>query len=340
MIFSHVKGSLMNRQLGCCAVAVVLVTALTNAKEVRAALLLNYQFETVEGTAGVDQTTPDSSGTFTSVAGSVNAVIGHGTQIPGTNFPNLIAGPVRNTAAGVQSRNPNSAMSFPGNPATGNITTSVERVEIADASAGALDAAFTNFTVSMWLNPSSTDRDRYVAGKMGGSGQRGWQFVSPAGTTNLNLDYFDAAGGSDRTLSLTNALNLGEWTHLIYVFDGVNQTEQIYLNNVLQSPSISGGLTGVPGTLNSSNSAAFRVGHRGATGNTIGSWAGGIDDVMIFNESLAFTPTGSATGTGSLLAVAVPEPSTAAIGCIAMCSAAVLAGNRSRRGHVRVTQGV
>jgi hypothetical protein len=321
----------MNRQLGCCAVAVVLVAAFTNANNVRAALLLNYQFETVAGTAGVDQTTPDSSGTFASVGGSVNAVLGHGTQTPGTDFPNLIAGPVRNTLAGVQSRNPNSAMNFPGNPASGNIASNIERVEIADVSAGALDAAFTNFTISMWLNPSSTDRDRYAAGKMGGGGQRGWQLVSPAGTTNLNLDYFDAAGGSDRTLSLTNALTVGEWTHLIYVFDGVNQTEQIYLNNVLQSPGVAGGLTGVPTTFNASNSAAFRVGHRGATGNTIGSWAGGIDDVQVFNDSLAFTPTGSATGTGSLLAVAVPEPSTAITGWMVMSGVALLAGRRSRR---------
>jgi hypothetical protein len=273
------------------------------------ALLLNYQFETVEGSPPTGQTTPDSSGTFTSTAGTVNAVLGHGTNTPGTDFPNLVAGPVANFSAGVASRNPNSAMNFPGNPATGNIAANIERVEIADASAGVLDASFSKFTVGLWLNPSSTDRDRFAIGKIGGSGQRGWQISSTAGTTNLAIDYFDsAAATTSRTLTLVGALPLNTWTHVIFAFDGVAQTEAVYLNNVLQATdtTASSALI-VPATLNGANSQPFRTGHRGATGNTVGAWAGGIDDVVIFNETLAFSTTGSASGTGSLLAE-VPEP--------------------------------
>jgi hypothetical protein len=281
------------------------------AQFVHGALLLNYQFESVDGSPPSEQTTPDSSGNFTSTPGTVNAVLGHGTNTPGTDFPILVPGPVANLAAGVMSRNAGSAMNFPGNPAIGNIASNIERVEIADASAGALDAAFTNFTVALWLNPSSTDRDRFAIGKIGGSGQRGWQISSTAGTTNLVIDYFDSAGATtSRTLLLTNALPLNTWNHVIFAFDGVNQTEAVYVNNVLQTvDSSTSTLVTVPSTLNGANSAAFRTGHRGATGNSVGSWAGGIDDVVIFNETLAFSPTGSQTGTGSLLAE-VPEPGT------------------------------
>jgi hypothetical protein len=294
------------------------------------AMLLNYQFESVDGSPPAGQTTPDSSGNFTSTAGTINAVLGHGTNTPGTDFPNLIPGQVSNLPAEVMSRNPNSAMNFPGNPATGNISSNIERVEIADASAGALDATFSNFTVAMWLNPSSTDRERFAIGKIGGSGERGWQISSPAGTTNLVIDYFaDDDATVSRTLVLAGGLPLNTWTHVIFAFDGVNQTESVYVNNVLQTMNAAGSsLATVPTTLESANSAAFRTGHRGATGNSVGSWAGGIDDVVIFNETLAFSPTGSETGTGSLL-LTVPEPtSTTLIPCFGVVFVWIVARQR------------
>jgi hypothetical protein len=318
---------MLRKILGRTGGAVVFAAALIISPLSYGALMLNYQFETVDGAAPNGQTTPDSSGNFTSTAGTINAVLGHGTNTPGTDFPNLIAGPVENLSAGVMSRNPNSAMNFPGNPATGNIAANIERVEIADASAAALDATFSNYTVALWLNPSSTDRDRFAIGKMGGSGQRGWQISSPVGTTNLAIDYFVTAGGADRTLTLTNALPLNTWTHVIFTFDGVGLVDNVYINNVLASPTATGASVGVPATLNAANSAAFRVGHRGATGNTVGSWAGGIDDVVIYNETLAFTPIGSATGTGSLL---VPEPGSIAL--IVIGTALALGASQRRKG--------
>src|SRR5215213_9050919 len=209
---------------------------LASSQSLYGSLLLNYQFESVDGSPPSGQTTPDSSGNFASAAGTVNAVLGHGTQTPGTDFPNLIAGPVENLSAGRSSRNPQSAMNFPGNPASGSISSNIERVEIADASSGALDATFSNFTVALWLNPSSTDRDRFAIGKIGGSGQRGWQIYSAAGTTNLVIDYFTAPGDTtSRTLLLANALPLNTWNHVVFAFDGVNQTEAVYVNNVLQT---------------------------------------------------------------------------------------------------------
>jgi hypothetical protein len=319
---------LMLTTLSRRAFAVTLVaTSLATSQWSYGALLLNYQFESVDGSAPSGQTTPDSSGNFTSTAGTINAVLGHGTNTPGTDFPNLVSGPVANISAGVMSRNPSSAMNFPGNPASGSISSNIERVEIADASAGALDATFSNFTVALWLNPSSTDRDRFAIGKIGGSGQRGWQISSTGGTTNLVIDYFNTASGSDRSLVLANALPLNTWNHVIFAFDGVNQTEAVYVNNVLQTPTSVGTLTSVPTSLNSANSAAFRTGHRGATGTGVGSWAGGIDDVVIYNETLEFSLTGSASGTGSLL-VEVPEPGATVLTLIGLGFATLMQKRR------------
>jgi hypothetical protein len=305
---------------------VAIATALSISQSSYGGLLLNYQFETVDGDPPSGQTTPDSSGNFTSVAGSVNAVLGHGSQTPGVDFPNLISGPVQIGSGTKKSRNPASAMNFPGNPATGNIASSIERVEIADAASAALDATFSNFTVALWLNPSSSDRDRFAIGKIGGSGQRGWQISSPNGSTNLVIDYFNAAGGSDRSLVLPGALPLNTWTHVIFAFDGVNQSEAVYINNSLQSPTSVGTLTSVPTTLNAANNQPLRVGHRGATGNSVGAWAGGIDDVRIFNETLTHTTAGSSTGTGSTL---VPEPGAMSMALIAIAAAAAIGKRRA-----------
>lgn len=310
--------------LNPATLGVALTLTLLMTQSSSAALLLNYQFETVDGTAP-DQTTVDSSGNYASSA-TANRLLGHGTNTPGTDYPvQLNSGnspfPPLNpyvSNATLKSLNPQNAMLFPGNPATGNIASNAERIEIADGATGtdtnsivggSLDQAFTNFTISAWVAPISTDRDRFIAGKMGGSGQRGWQMASAAGTTNLSFDYFDAAGGTDRSLTVTGALPLNTWTHVLVAFDGANQTEAIYINNVLAGFTNTGASPTPFSTLNAANSAAFKVGHRGATGNTVGSWAGGIDDVRIYNETLAFTPTGSLTGTGSTLAL-VPEPSS------------------------------
>ena len=318
--------NLWNRRLA----VTVFVCVIASPQLLLGAMLLNYQFEVTDGDPPSGRTTPDSSGNFASVAGTVNAVLGHGTQTPGVDFPNLVSGPVANFAAGVMSRNANSAMNFPGNPATGNITTSIERVEIADASSGALDGPpFSKFTVALWLNPSSTDRDRFAVGKMGQNSTsvgRGWQISSPAGSQDLVVDYFETASSTvSRSLKVSGGLPLSAWSHVIFAFDGTNLTEAIYINNVPQTVDSTVSTTPIPATLNGSNGAPFRVGHRGATGNTVGSWAGGIDDVVIFNETLAFTPTGSADGTGSLLLQAqeVPEPGSLvyALICLGLTSA-------------------
>jgi hypothetical protein len=298
------------------------------SQSLHAAILLNYQFESVDGAPPSGQTTPDSSGNFISAAGTVNTVLGHGASTPGIDFPNLIAGPVENVAAGLSSRNPSSAMNFPGNPATGNIASNVERVEIADASSGALDATFSNFSVAMWLNPSSTDRDRFAIGKMGANGNRGWQIGSLAGTGHLVVDYFSTVNNlTDRSLKVVDVLPLNTWTHVIFTYDGNTQSEKIYINNALQTvvdASLSS-LGTVPSILNAANGQSFRVGHRGATGNTVGSWAGGIDDVMIFNETLAYSRAGSATGTGSTL---IPEPGSSLLAAFGL---AVMIGVAKRR---------
>lgn len=300
-------------------------------------LLVNYQFETVDG-AVPSQTTPDSSGNFASSA-TVNALLGPGTT-PGTDYPAQLSGVGLVANGSVMSLNPNNAMSFPGT-ASGNMT----RVSIAKASAGALDASFTNFTFAAWVNPTSTATDRYIAGKIGGgssSSNRGWQLYSPdaasvdqgggnitVGGDDLVIDYFQNQSGSgnpSRSLVVQDVLPANTWTHVAFAFDGVLGTEAIYINGLaVPFVNVTGTAT-VPTALNGLNNSAFLVATRGGTNSTNTSttgWIGGIDDVRVYNETLAASAIGSGSGVGSLLAP-VPEPSCFVLASLALVGGAVV----------------
>jgi hypothetical protein len=276
----------------------VVAASIGSASLSPAALLLNYQFESVDG-AIPNQTTPDSAGTF-AAGPSVNVLIGHGTNTPGTSYPQLVAGPVAN--ASYKSLNPNSAIQL---NSVSNGSANRTGVTIADASAGSLDAVFTAYSVAVWVHPRSTSTYRMIGGKFGGNGNRGWHLGSPTGTTNLDVFYFGAANDADnssRRYALTNVLPLDTWTHIAFTFDGVNQVDAVYINGVSQSLTNTGTSAVVPTQLYAANSENFWVGNRGAIGG-VTSWDGNLDDFRIYNHAL------SASEVNALL-IRVPEPAT------------------------------
>jgi hypothetical protein len=251
-------------------------------------LLLNYQFETVDGEAPL-QTTPDSSGNFTSsnVAPLVNALTGFDTLTPGIDYPLQMAGSVANTT--FQSLNPNNFMNFYSTVDGVNTSTrnNYSAVQIAADAAGPLNVTFTNFSVALWLKPTDLETDRWAIGKTGTGGNRGWQILGKSGTTDLELDYYATTeNGSDRAFIVPNVLPLSTWTHVAFTFDGTAGTEALYINGVSQTLVNGGEMPTVPTTLNSANAYALDVGHRGRTGPTIGGWRGGIDDVRIYDQTL------------------------------------------------------
>lgn len=299
---------------------VVALSLIVTVRSASADLLLHYQFEAagLSGTAP-DQTTADSSGIFTSTPGSINALLGYSGNEPGSSYPQLIAGPVKNDT--VISKNPDSAMEFFSPNSNSNHT----RVQIDAASSGALNDTFENFTVALWLNPSSLSGNRMAIGKMGGSGNRGWQIVSNDGETSLTIGYFDGASGLEREFTVPDVFTVGTWTHVAFTLEGSTNTERVYINGVEQFVSTSG-----LGAINGLNGADFKVGHRGTTGSGVRSWAGGIDDVRIYDEVLAGTAPGSLTGIGSLL-TPVPEPGTIVLASIAWVAGVAVARRRMKR---------
>jgi hypothetical protein len=313
--------------------ALLFAVAIFAAQESFGALLVNYQFEEVFGTAPT-QSTKDSSNTY---ADALNEVLGPGTT-PGTNYPLHVSGVDLVANGSVKSVNPNSFMQFTG-PNGANSNSSKVRILDASANGTPLDASFTKFTFATWVKPTFVPNDavtdRLIAGKAGGgtsSSNRGWQVSSPpmqpslvtgitgsltvSGGDDLVFIYFPGSTGSTaRTLVAQDVLPFDTWTHIAFAFDGAAGTEAIYVNGVAASFAADPtGLTSVPATLNGANAGSFMAGARAGTASGDGSrtngifgWYGGLDDVRVYDEALAPSAIGSASGVGSLLQV--PEPS-------------------------------
>jgi hypothetical protein len=306
------------------------------------ALLVNYQFEEVFGTAPT-QTTKDSSGTYVD---ALNEVLGPGST-PGTDYPLQVTGVDLVANSSVKSINPNSFMQFTG-PNGANSNSSKVRILDSSANGSALDASFTRFTFATWVKPTFVPNDavtdRLIAGKAGGgtsSSNRGWQVSSPplqtssitgvagsitvSGGDDLLFLYFPGSTGSvARNLVAQDVLPFDTWTHIAFTFDGTTGTEVIYVNGVAVPFSADPtGLTSVPATLNAANAGSFMAGARAGTASGDGSrtngifgWYGGLDDVRVYDEALAPSAIGSANGIGSLLQV--PEPSSLVLIVISM----------------------
>jgi hypothetical protein len=317
----------MNRIVCGIAVVALIVTAQSSP----GALILNYQFESVVGSAP-NQTTPDTSDVPFVSSPTVNALLGAGST-PTIDYPGLITGTDLVSNVTVKSLNPNSAMSFPGGTSA---TSGVSRVSIANASAGPLapSGGFTNITIAAWAFPTSASTDRAIASKIGGgsfSSNRGWQIYSPAagGGDDLVIDFFQNQSGSgnpNASLIIEDVLPLNTWTHVAFTFNGT--TPIVYINGVSES-FVNLSATAMPTSINATNGAAFLVGTRGNSNTTtfLTPWIGGIDDVRVYNEVLGGSAPGSNSGIGSLL-TPVPEPNTILMTGIGLIGVVVLARKR------------
>jgi hypothetical protein len=298
----------------------LVVVATSAAQSSFGALLVNYQFESTDG-SGITLTTPDSTGTYTSGA-TVNAVFGGAT--PGTTYPQLMTGTDLVSNATWKSLNPNSAMQFFGG--TTNTTNGTDgnynrvSIDAATANANGLGPAspYTAFTVALWAKPDDTPTaEMYLIGKVGSnSSNRGWSLRRVTGTDDLILSYFDLiSGGTGPEITASNFFTNDVWTHIAVTFSASNEIK-FYKDGVNVKTETG---ANVLASLAAGNNGAFTVGHRGRTDGQ--SWAGLLDDVRVYDE------TRSDAQIQELL-VPVPEPGSWILMAIAI--GGVLARRRRR----------
>ena len=239
-------------RLASCLVVVVL---LVGVGELRADLLLHFPMDQVDGTG--PHTTPDTSP---------------------SGMTGILMGAMTTTAEAGQIGN---SLRFNGGDS---------HVEIPDALAGPLDAAFNEFSFSAWLKPSAASGigSRLIAGKMGSSvNGRGWvlgmgddgkvtliYFASPHPPSEAHQERLDVAG---------EVLSPAEFRHLAVTYRS-DDFVRIYVNGDLRAEATES-VDDILSPWNASNRVPFAVGRRGDSSGV--AWDGHIDDVGIWDEALS-----------------------------------------------------
>ncbi len=131
------------------------------------------------------------------------------------------------------------------------------------------------FALSLWtLSPSSTDGGSYLVAQSGGDAKSGFALYSVSAQTHV-ADYlvFRAAGTTVFQVSRTLLPQSG-WFHIVVNYDAGNGSFDLWVNGTLVSGKNEGSLL-----------AAGDV-YLGAFDSKTGYFAGGLDDVRIFNRTL------------------------------------------------------
>ena len=128
----------------------------------------------------------------------------------------------------------------------------------------------TNYTISMWVNPSSLDK--FFGGTINSAAQNGIYFYLDSGGTVR----FVERTTTSTTLTSTDTISINTWNHLVFVRDG--STNYIYINNGTPVSTSNSNIT---------NSIGFTLGRGGEyiPANTA-YYNGSIDQARIFNRAL------------------------------------------------------
>lgn len=152
-----------------------------------------------------------------------------------------------------------------------------QRVLLAGPRERALNRTFRELTIAAWIRPKA-EHSGYFLGKMGGDGDRGWQFM--AGGDSVSLLFFSTADGDGQTVvSADFATPPPErYTH-VAVSMSANGYVRLYINGRLVSQAVA------PSGMNWDNTANFCVGHRGDS-LPKDFFDGAVDDVRVYGQAL------------------------------------------------------
>ncbi len=199
---------------------------------------------------------------------------------------------------------------------------------ISIANSSSLNA--TDYTIEMWVHTNST-RDSYptLLNRDGQSGEDGffWIYARRASPERLEFQYAD--GAAYRMETFADALNMDEWSHVVFTFDDATKLLSLYINGTLfDTRTLTGALPVDDGTL-------YLGAYAGRIGDDTYGFEGLLDEFRF--SSMAYDADWIAatyqfmTESGALLTFGAPEavPEPSALLLLALATVAVLC-RRSR----------
>ncbi len=148
---------------------------------------------------------------------------------------------------------------------------------------------FANYTVSLWMNPTSPSTGTQVLYEEGGSSQDSAITLRLSGG-NLEAGIFQS--GTLYTVS-TPAPAAGVWTHVAFTYDGAAGTMKLWVNGQVAATT-----QGLPFSTVSKRSLASAMGARlqqdafnssGAAGSVADFYSGKLDEVRVYEKTLDAT---------------------------------------------------
>jgi hypothetical protein len=160
---------------------------------------------------------------------------------------------------------------------------------IAGPAVSGLDG-FSSFTLSAWINQSSSNESFFVSKKNNGYLAPYELFVNANGSIQLIANTLPNSNGhyAAATTNSSGLITYGVWHHVVATFNG-SSNMNIYVDGTLASSTIS--LTGSPFTSVFSGTAPILIGAYSTYGldGTTYNFNGLIDDVRIYNRVLSAT---------------------------------------------------
>lgn len=171
-------------------------------------------------------------------------------------------------AAGAPGGTPGGSVEFEAGAAQGNGSNFL--------GTGVAGAAIPSYTISMWINPETTNEAWFF-----GTGNQGLHLgirdtkVNDVVTAPNTLSQGHWGNDSDGTTSIA----ANAWSHVTYTYDNVSKTQSIYLNGELEAETV----TGDPNRTTTDLIIGARTG--GATNRQ--PFAGLVDDVAIWDSVIS-----------------------------------------------------
>ena len=139
-----------------------------------------------------------------------------------------------------------------------------------------------HFTIEAWIKTNDTTKNHDIAGQYNNVSATTDSWIFSTNGTQLQFWMGSGPGYVHKHTTNANLIN-NTWYHVVAVYDGDQQTTDIFVNGVNKSTTLTGT---IPTTL-VSTSYNVTIGNRGGVSRDAFTWNGSIDELRVWNLSLS-----------------------------------------------------